>query len=124
MGENNKYTSYADELGSVNIAEDVISVIAASAAAEVEGVYSLYPSFGHDTSERFSKKSLARSVRIVLDERSVTVAVFIITRLGSPINEVGRQVQQAVAEAIESATGLTVESVHVHVIGVSLKKAK
>jgi uncharacterized alkaline shock family protein YloU len=124
MSENREYVSSADEFGSVNISEDVVMVIAASAAAEVEGVYSLYPSYGREPGEKFSRKSLARSVRVEIEDRSVRAGIFIICKLGCPVNEVGAQVQQAVAEAIESATGLSVDAVNVHIIGVSLKKAK
>ena len=41
MGENKDYITHPDEKGSVNISEEVISVIAAAAAMETEGVAGL-----------------------------------------------------------------------------------
>jgi uncharacterized alkaline shock family protein YloU len=123
MGENREYITSADEFGSVNISEDVIAVIAGSAAAEAEGVHALYPTYGRDLGE-ILKKGLSRCVKIEIREKSATVEISVIAELGSAVNEVGAAVQKGVANAIESATGLSVAAVNVHICGVSLKKSK
>jgi uncharacterized alkaline shock family protein YloU len=123
MGENREYVTSADEFGSVNISEDVLAVIAGSAAAETEGVYSLYPAGGRDLGD-LVKKGLSRCVKIEVNERCAAVGLSIIAGFGSAVNEVGAAVQKNVANAIESATGLTVAAVNVHICGVSLKKSK
>ena len=48
MSEMKEYISRADELGNIHISEDVLAVIAAAAALEVEGVSALAANLGSD----------------------------------------------------------------------------
>lgn len=120
MGENKDYITHPDEKGSVNISEEVISVIAATTALETEGVAGL--STGRDLYELLGKKNLSKGVRIAVEEERLRVDLWITVKLGVSVNKVGRKVQESVASAIESATGFTVGEVNVHVVGVNLKK--
>lgn len=122
MGENKDYISYPDERGSINISEEVIAIIAGGAAMEVEGVAGLYSTPGRDIVELLGKKNLAKGVKIRVEDKSVTADVFIMAAMGSAVNQVGTAVQTAVSTAIESATGLYVASVNVHVCGIAFKK--
>ena len=119
MGENKDYITHPDEKGSINISEEVISVIAASAAMETEGVAAL--SAGRDLSELLGKKNLSKGVRIAVDGENVKVDVWLTVKLGVSVHSVGKKVQEAVQGGIESMTGFKVTEVNVHVIGVSLK---
>lgn len=120
MGENRDYVTHPDEKGSINISEEVISAIAASAALETEGVASL--SSGLDITELLSKKTLGRGVRITVDGENVKVDVWLTVRLGVSVHKVGHKVQETVASSIESATGFAVTEVNVHIVGVTLGK--
>lgn len=120
MGENRDYITHPDEKGSVNISEEVISVIAATAALETEGVAAL--SAGRELSELLGKKNLAKGVKLTVEGENLRVDIWLTVKLGVSVNKVGRKVQEAVASAVESATGFTVREVNVHVIGVNLKK--
>ncbi|MDR2421046.1 MAG: Asp23/Gls24 family envelope stress response protein [Oscillospiraceae bacterium] len=124
MSETKDYITYADEGGSVSISEDVLIVIAGGAAAEVEGVYALYPSYGKDIGELLNKKALARSIRASVAEKSVSFDIYLVAELGSALAKLGESVQKAVCEAVEASIGLRPEAVNVHICGVSLKKAK
>ncbi len=124
MGENKEYVTRPAEKGSINISEDVISVIAANAALETEGVASLAASFGKDIAELLGKKNLSKGVKITVEEDSIKVDVYLIVKIGSSVNKVGASVQQAVANAIESMTGFKVAEVNVHVNGVALDRDK
>lgn len=120
MGENKDYITHPDEKGSVNISEEVISVIAAAAAMETEGVAGL--SAGRDIYELLGKKNLSKGVRITVEGEKLKVDIWLTVKLGVSVNKVGRKVQESVASAVESATGFTVGEVNVHVVGVNLKK--
>ncbi|MDR2502054.1 MAG: Asp23/Gls24 family envelope stress response protein, partial [Oscillospiraceae bacterium] len=76
MPETREYVSSAAEHGSVSISEDVLAVLAASAAAETEGVHSLYPSYGRDIAELLNKKALNRSIKIAINGNDLTVGVY------------------------------------------------
>lgn len=124
MGENKEYISYLEERGSINISEEVVAIIAGSAALDIEGVAGLYSTPGRDIAELLGKKNLARGVKIHLEDKTITADIYIMASLGSAVNEVGAAVQSAVANAIESTTGLDVASVNVHVCGIAFKKDK
>ena len=115
MSEVKNYIAYSDEAGSINISEDVLAVVVASATTEVEGVHALHPMGG---------KAVSRAVKIVIDGDSVVIGVSIIAELGSPVGKVGAEIQKAVYEAVEAAIGVKPATVDVHISGVSLKKSK
>ncbi len=120
MGENKDYITHPDEKGSINISEEVISVIAASAALETEGVAAL--SAGRDLSELLGKKNVAKGVRLAVEGETVRVDLWLTVKLGASVNTVGARVQEAVAGSVESMTGFKVTEVNVHIIGVSLSR--
>ena len=122
MAETKDYISYTDEDGSVNISEDVLSIVAGSAAAETEGVHSLHPPIGLDIGELLNKKSLSRSVKITIDEGAVIFEVYITVQVGCAVNAVAVAVQKAVCDAIESSIGIKPAAVNVHVCGIALNK--
>ena len=124
MGEGREYVSRPDEMGNIHISEDVMAVIAAAAALEVEGVGSLAANLGNDLVEMLGgKKNLAKGVRVSSNEDgSLTVDVGILVKYGYTIPEVGRAVQEAVANSVEATSGLTVAAVNVSVGGVLFEK--
>ena len=123
MSEMKEYISRADELGNIHISEDVLAVIAAAAAAEVEGVGGLAANLGSDIAELLGgKKNQSRGVHIAVEEESVRVDVSILIKYGSTIIDVAKEVQSAVFSAIENTSGLTVECVNVHVLGVAFDR--
>ncbi len=122
MPENKDYVTRPDEKGSINISEEVIAVIAASAAAETEGVASL--SGGKEFSELLGKKNISKGVRITVEGEDVRVDVWLTVMLGVSVSRVGQKVQEAVSTAVESATGLTVSEVNVHVRGVAMGRER
>ena len=122
MGEGKEYVSRSDELGNIHISEEVLAVIAAAAALEVEGVGGLAANLGTDLAELLGKKTLSRGIRLEVAEEIVTVDVNILVKYGHNIPEVGRAVQEAVMSSIEATSGLTVEAVNVNVGGVIFDK--
>ena len=122
MGEGKEYVSRSDELGNIHISEEVLAVIAAAAALEVEGVGGLAANLGTDLAELLGKKTLSRGIRLEVAEENVTVDVNILVKYGHTIPEVGRAVQEAVMSSIEATSGLTVEAVKVNVGGVIFDK--
>ncbi len=121
MGENKDYITYSEEKGSVNISEEVIAVVVGSAALEVEGVAGLYSTPGRDLAELLGKKNLSKGVKIQIEDKTIRADIYIMVALGSSVSEIGTHVQDAVAMAVESTTGMTVSAVNVHVCGIAMK---
>ena len=125
MGDSKGYIRNSDEKGSINISEDVIAVIAATAAVEVDGVHGLYYAHGKEISNMIGKRRvLSKGVKLFTDGNEATIDVHIITEMGYSVSEVGALVQKAVTSAVEAAVGTTVSAVNVHICGVSLKRNK
>ena len=122
MAESKGYIKNNDTKGSINISEDVVAVIAASATMEVEGVQGLFYSAGKELVSMVSKKGLSRGVRLHIDGDNVAIDVYILAEIGYPVSDVGADVQKAIISAVEAAVGVTVTAVNVHICGVSLRK--
>ena len=125
MGDNKKgYFKKSDEKGSINISEEVITVIAATAAVEVDGVHGLFVSHGREITQVSGKRGLHKGVRLSNDNNKLNIDVYIIAKLGYPVNVLGADVQRAVVASVQAAAGINVNEINVHVCGVALKKAK
>ena len=113
-----------DGLGEVQIAEEVITIIAGLAATEVEGVCSMGGNITKELVSRLGMKNLSKGVRIEVDEEDkVQVYVTINIAYGYAIPEVSGKVQERIKSAIENMTGLEVSSVNVRIADVDMKSA-
>lgn len=123
MAEGKEYISREEELGSVNISEDVLAVIAGAAAIEVEGVSALGSGLGSDVAAMVnSRKGLSKGVRLAVEDDKVTIDIAVLVKYGYVVPDVARAVQDAIASAVENTSGLEVAAVNVTVAGVSFVK--
>lgn len=111
-----------NEAGLVQIADDVIAVIAEIAALEVEGTAGIGGK--HDLVQTIRGKKASKGIKVEVDEDRVYVDVLCILNYGVKIKNVCLKIQQKVKNAIETMTGLAVESVNVHVVGVAFQQPK
>lgn len=107
-----------DELGKVEIAPEVIEVIASIAAFEVEGVSDLQGSFTADVAERLGRPHPGKGVNVALDDDGITVDVSVSLTFGVSIPEVGQAIQDSILQSLLTMTGLEVRAIHIHVAGV------
>jgi uncharacterized alkaline shock family protein YloU len=115
------------EYGKIQIADEVIQVIAGLAATEVAGVVDMTGSFaGGITESLLGRKNLAKGVRVRFgeDDRSCSIDVSVVLEFAVNIPEVGVAIQQHVKQAVEGMTGLDVEQVNVHVAAVVVASDK
>lgn len=122
MSENREYISYPDEMGTIHIADDVLAVIAASAALEVEGVSSLAANLSTDLAELMGRKVYSKGVRLLVHEGRVVLDISILIKYGYSIPEVAKKVQDAVMTAVTNTSGMEVAQVNIQVAGVSFPK--
>lgn len=120
MNENKEYVTHTEETGTINISEDVVASIAAIAISEVDGVAGLHS--GAEITDLIGKKSLSKGVKITLNQNSVQVDCYIQVKYGYTIPEVAKTIQDQVSTAVESMTGLSVETVNVGVGGIVFEK--
>lgn len=122
MAENKEYISREEELGHINISEEVLSAIAGAAALEVEGVAGLGSGLSTDANATVNRKALNRSVRLDMDNNEVGVGIAVLVKYGHVIPDVAKEVQEAVKSALENTSGLNVVCVNVTVAGVTFVK--
>lgn len=109
-----------EETSSIQIADDVVSVIAGKAVAEAPGVYAMAGGFAGGIQEVLSgKKSLSKGIKVEVGEKETKIDVNIIVEYGSRIPDVAFDIQNRVKTAVEGMTGLKVTAVNVHVQGVN-----
>ena len=113
-----------NEMGNVNISEDVIVTISNIAANEIEGVAGVYSGIADALLEIFRGKKFNKGVSVVLEEEKISVTIIIDVEYGRIIPEVAKKVQENVKNAIESMTEREVNEVNVHVHGVVIKSEK
>lgn len=117
--QGNTYKIYdSSDLGQVDINVDVLAVISAIAAMEVEDVVKMS---GDITSELISKlgmKKLSKGVRVDVVDGEVVVDLSIVLKMNSNILEVSKKVQDKVKAAIENMTGMQVVNVNVNIASV------
>jgi len=112
-----------DAMGEVQVADEVITIIAGLAATEVEGVTSMYGNITKDLVSRLGIKNLSKGVRISVEEEKVSVDLALNLAYGYTIPEVSRKVQEKVKAAIENMTGLEVSGVNIRIAEVDMKQS-
>ena len=110
------------ELGVIQIADEVIAIIAGLAATEVEGVSSMAGNITNELVAKLGMKNLAKGVKVELLEDSVIIVVAINVAFGISVPEVSRKVQEKIILAVETMTGLNVAEVNVKIAGIEMEK--
>ena len=120
--ERNIYTIQDDSsMGEVKIADEVVGIIAALAATEVEGVASMAGNITNELISRLGMKNLSKGVKVDVLEGVVTVSLALNIKYNYSIMDVSAKVQEKVKSAVENMTGLEVADVNVKVAGVEME---
>ncbi|MBR1710752.1 MAG: Asp23/Gls24 family envelope stress response protein [Clostridia bacterium] len=117
---NSENTQSRDE-GQITYANEVISTIVSVATTEVEGISGITGSSG-PLNGIIARSRIPRGVKVEVNGENVKVDISVTVDYGMPIQKVGRNCQENVRKSIESMTGLHVEKVDLHVVGVSFEK--
>ncbi len=125
MAEENKAVkeSEAQKTGSVNISNDVVSIVASLAASSVKGVSGMVSSMSGGIAELLGKKNMSKGVKVSVSDKDVTLNLSIIVEYGAKIPDVAWEIQEKVKSEVEAMTGLNVIAVNVSVEGVNVPKS-
>lgn len=118
--ERNTHKVYEkDAIGEVQIADEVVAIIAGLAATEVEGVDSMAGNINNEWIAKLGMKNLSRGVKVEVTEEHVTVDLALILKYGVSIPSISEKVQDRVKNAIENMTGLEVLAVNIKIAGIA-----
>jgi uncharacterized alkaline shock family protein YloU len=109
------------DIGHIQIAPEVIEIIAGLAAIEVQGVAGMSAGFVGGIAELLGRKNLSKGVKVNVGQKEASVDVSIIIEFGVRIPELASEIQRNVKRSIESMTGLHVIEVNVHIHDVQMK---
>lgn len=124
MAENILDMGQETNLGKVEIAPEVIEVIAGIAATEVEGVAAMRGNFAAGVVERLGKKNHGKGVKVELTNEGIVVDVYVLMYFGVSIPSVAQRIQDNIRQALLTMTGLDLKEVNVHVVGVTFDTQK
>jgi len=111
-------------LGTIEIAPEVIGIIAGLATVEVDGVAGMSGGISSGIGELLGRKNLSKGVKVEVGQREAAVDVSIIVQYGRRIPEISAEIQRNVKRSIETMTGLNVVEVNVHIHDVHFKTAE
>ena len=109
-----------ESIGTVQIADDVVAMIASLAATEVDGVSAMAGNITNEIVSKLGMKNLSKGILVEVMENEVKVDVAINISYGYSIPEVSSKVQDKVKTAIENMTGLNVAVVNVRIASVDM----
>ena len=110
-----------ENVGAVQIADDVVAMIASLAATEVEGVSAMAGTITNELMSKVGMKKLTKGVKVMVLEGSVVVNLAVTMEYGYNIPATCQKVQTKVKNAIENMTGLTCNDVNIRIAGVKVK---
>lgn len=112
----------AGVLGDIQIADEVIAIIAGLAATEVDGVAKMYGNITNELVSKLGMKNLSKGVKVLVSPDNVKVDLSLELKYGYSVLDVSKKVQEKVKQAIETMTGLEVSEVRVRIAGVAIDK--
>ena len=110
------------ELEQVQIADEVVAIIAGLAATEVDGVTSMAGNVTNELVSRLGMKNLSKGIQVEVLDNEVKVDVAINIAYGYNIPDISAKVQERIKTTIENMTGLTVSDVNVRIASVEIDK--
>ena len=97
----NEQGDIPEEVGSVKIADEVISIVAGLAATEVAGVAGMSGGLAGGIAELLGKKNFSKGVKVIVSGKTVTVEIYVIIEYGICIPEVAIEIQEKVKDVKE-----------------------
>ena len=126
MSENNvlEMNQENDGYGRVEIAPEVIEIIAGIAASEVEGVAQMRGNFTAGVAERLGKKNHGKGVKVDLSEPSIKVDVYCVMKFGVFLPSVAQKIQENIRQTLLNMTALEAEEINIHIVGVQFENQR
>lgn len=117
-------SSEKEELGTIEVAPEVIEVIAGIATNEVAGVAATRGNFASGVAEKFGKKVHSKGVKATISEGEIIIDVYCSVKYGYSIPKVAKDIQSAIRQAIFNMTSIETSEVNVHIAAVQFENTQ
>jgi len=105
--------------GNISISDEAIATVAGYAVLDCYGVVDLVSkSLKDSANELFKKESYSRGIKINHIDNRIFIDVYCIMKYGVSISAVSESLKKSVKYSVENFTGMIIDSVNVHVVGV------
>ncbi|SFJ22313.1 Uncharacterized conserved protein YloU, alkaline shock protein (Asp23) family [Halobacillus dabanensis] len=111
-------------LGNIEIAPEVIEVIAGIAVSEVAGVASMRGNFASGVAERLGKKNHGKGVKVELTDDGILIDAYVVMDYGISIPDTAQKIQDNTRQALKNMTALEINEINVHIVGVQMETTK
>ncbi len=125
MAEDTNITLHSNDsaLGKIEIAQNVLEIIAGVATTQIDGVNRMRGSFSTSVNELLGRRTEhGKGVNLTYNDEELTVDVYVYLNYGVSVPKVALQIQSQVEQQLLFMTGLKVTEVNVHVQGVVPEK--
>ncbi len=111
------------EGGKVYISDEVVAVIAGSAALDCYGLVGMSSrKFKDGIAELLGRENLGRGVEVRRENEALLIDLYIIVSYGTKISEVAHNIQVKVKYVLNEIVGLHVDDVNIYVQGVRVSR--
>lgn len=111
-----------DELGIIEVAPEVIEVIAGIATTEVEGVAATRGNFASGVAEKLGKKVHSKGVKATItDAGQINIDVYCSVKYGYSIPKVAKDIQTSIRQSILNMTEIETNEVNVHITAIQFE---
>jgi len=105
-----------NKMGEIRFSHDVLARLAGYAANCCYGVVGMAVKTGKDGIARLLKKeTMSRGVKVAVTEAGLSVDLYIMVEYGINIGTIAQSIKNNVKYQVETATGLEVANINVHV---------
>ncbi|ALS74169.1 Asp23/Gls24 family envelope stress response protein [Planococcus sp. CP5-4] len=108
----------AQDLGNIEVASEVLEIIASIAATDIEGVASMRGNFASGVVERLGKKVHGKGIKTELSDEGLAIDVYCVIDYGVSIPNTAKKIQEQVRQTLETMTSLQTQEVNVHITGI------
>ena len=109
-------------LGKIEIAPEVLSVIASIATSEVEGITGHFAELKKTNLEKISRTNLNRDLKIETKEDGIYIDVFGSLKHGVNISKTANQIQEAIFNSITTMTAIEPQQINIHIRSIVAEK--
>lgn len=122
MVEKTGDTNRSNLLGEIEVAPEVVEVVAGIAANEVDGVYAMQGKFSQSMKNVFGKPNHKKGVHLNADEDGLKLDIYCYFKFGVNVPDVAKTIQQRVREQVLHMTEITLAEVNIHIADIVPEK--
>lgn len=116
--------SQQNPYGEIEVAPEVLEVIAGIAANEVDGVYAMQGKLAAGVSELFGRVNHKKGVHLSADEEQLKVDIYCYFKYGVNVPKVAREMQKKIKDQVYHMTDIQLSEVNIHIVGIVPEKTE